>query len=113
MGSYMRRVYSAYKIALAALITFAVQGIPSAAATTYYVAINTSPRINHPAGPFSLGLTMTDGSGLSDGNNTVTIGNVSFSGGGALGNPSQFGGVTGDLTSSVIMADSGTLHFFS
>jgi hypothetical protein len=56
---------------------------------------------------------MTDGSGLSDGNNTVTIGNFSFSSGGALGNPTQFGGVTGDLVSTVVMTDSGTLNFFS
>jgi hypothetical protein len=39
----------------------------------------------------------TDGSGVADGNNTVTMSNVDFGGGRASGSPTLFGGANGTL----------------
>ncbi len=100
-------------ILLASLAAIALPTTLTAATASYEVTINTSPLISHPAGPFYLFFSMIDSSGLSDGNNTVTISNLNFSDGSALGNPSLFGGVTGDLGSMVSMTDTGTLNFFS
>jgi len=77
------------------------------------VSIDTSFLVGHPAGPFSLFFALTDGSGLSDGTNTITISNINFFNGSPLGNPTAFGGVTGDLASTVVVTDTGTLNFFS
>jgi len=84
-----------------------------AAALTFDVNVNTSALVGHPAAPFYLLFATTDGSGLSDGNNTVTVSNFNFSGGSAFGNPSLFGGVTGDLGTTISITDTGNLNFFS
>ena len=84
-----------------------------AATSTYNVSVNTSALIGHPAGPFYLCFALTDGSGLSEGNNTVTVGNFNFSSGSATGNPASLGGVSGDLGSTVSLVDTSALNFFS
>ncbi len=85
----------------------------AAASSTYNVTINTSSLVGHQAGPFTLLFAMTDGSGLSDGNNTAAVSSANFSDGNALGDPTAFGGVSGDLGSVVVMTDTQTLGFFS
>src|SRR5437660_2365416 len=107
----MRNYQIARAMVLASLASIFLPA--SAAAVTYNVNVNTSALIGHPAGPFYLLFATTDGSGLSDGNNTATISNINFSGGSALGNPSLFGGVTGDLGTTVSITDTGNLNFFS
>ena len=79
----------------------------------YNVTLNTSPLVGHPAGPFYVELTFTDGSGVADANNTVTISNVNFGGGSALGGPLLFGGASGSLETGVTITDSSVLSLFS
>lgn len=59
---------------------------------------------------------LTDGSGLGDANNTVTISNLTLGGGtpGAIDLINTFGGVTGDLGSgNVTLTDSSFLNVFA
>lgn len=74
----------------------------------YDVSIDTSTLIGNAAGPFSLEFQFTDGSGLGDGNNTVTLAGFNFGAGGgpvgviALG----LGSVSGNLNSGATLTDS-------
>ena len=66
------------------------------------------------AGPFSLGFQFTDGSGISDANNSVTITNLTFLGGGGLvGVPTTAGGVTGSLAGTLTLTDSSFFNEFT
>jgi hypothetical protein len=58
-------------------------------------------------------LEFVDGSGIGDANNTVTVGNVNFGGGSALGGPIVFGGATGSLETEVTITDSSFVSIFS
>jgi len=64
------------------------QGIP------FTVTIDTSPLIGQASGPFSLDLQFTDGSGLGDANNTVTLSGFNFNGGAWAGAATIQGGAT-------------------
>ncbi len=85
----------------------------AAATTTYEVTLNTAPLVGHPAGPFSILFALTDGSGLADTNNTVSVTNVDFGGGNGLGGATLFGGANGTLESGLTMADASPLNLFS
>src|SRR5271169_1785517 len=74
--------------------------------------LNTAALVGSPAGPFSLALVFTDGSGLGDANNTATLSNFSFGGGSAGSVITTLGGVSGDLGSSVSMLDSSFFNLF-
>jgi hypothetical protein len=76
------------------------------------VTINTSPLIGHSAGPFALELQFNDGNGTGDANNTAVLSTLMFGGGSVSGTPSVFGGVTGDLGSSITMTDSSFFNQF-
>jgi hypothetical protein len=77
------------------------------------VTLGTAPLIGDVAGPFSLYFQFTDGSGTGDGNNTVTLSDIQFgTGGGPSGAPSTFGGVSGDLSSQVVLTDSSFFNYF-
>src|ERR1035437_1455650 len=66
------------------LILCAVFGLCQiATANTYNVTLDTAPLVGHPAGPFVVFLEFTDGSGIGDANNTVTLSGLDFSGGSA------------------------------
>jgi len=67
------------------------------------------------SGPFELAFVFTDGSGAGDANNTVTLSNFLFGGGsaGAVDTSLSTGGVSGDLTSVVSLADSAFLNIFA
>src|SRR2546425_6927155 len=80
-------------------------------AVIYNVQLDTASLVGHPAGPFSLELGFTDGSGVNDANNTVTISNINFGGGSALGSPVAFGGANGSLETVVTITDSSSLSF--
>jgi hypothetical protein len=77
------------------------------------VTLDTAPLIGHPAGPFSLLFIFIDGSGAGDANNTATVGNVTFGGGSALGNPVTFGGGSGSLETAVSITDSSFINVFN
>jgi len=79
----------------------------------YNVTLNTAPLVGHPAGPFYVEWTFTDGSGVGDANNTVTMSNINFGGGSALGDPLVFGGASGSLETGVAITDSSVLSLFS
>ncbi len=84
-----------------------------AGSITVSISMDTSPLIGHPAGPFSLGFQLTDGSGLGDANNTANLSNFQFgAGGGTSGSPTLLGGASGDLSSGVTLTDSGFLNWF-
>jgi hypothetical protein len=83
------------------------------AGSIYNVSIDTAPLIGHTAGPFTLDLQFTDGSGSGDANNTVTLSNFLFGAGNPVGTPeAPLGGVSGDLGSMVTMTDSSFFNEF-
>lgn len=79
---------------------------------TLSVSLNTSPLMNSSAAPFSIDFQFNDGSGTGDANNTVTVSNLSISGGAAFGLPILSGGASGALNSQVALIDSGFLNEF-
>jgi len=79
----------------------------------YTVTVNTASLVGHPAGPFSILLAVTDGSGLGDASNTISVTNVDFGGGNGLGNIALFGGASGSLETGVTMTDISPVNFFS
>lgn len=78
------------------------------------VTLNTATLAMAPgssSGPFSLAFQLTDGSGTGDANNTVTLSDFNFGGGGLLaGTTLSDGGVTGDPANALTLTDS---TFFS
>jgi len=85
----------------------------TATAQSFEVTLDTAPLVGHPAGPFSILFAFTDGNGVGDANNTVTISNVQFGGGSALGSPIVLGGASGSLETGVTITDSSFLSFSS
>jgi len=85
----------------------------NAFATTYNVSLDTTSLVGHPAGPFYLYLVLTDGNGVGDGNNTITMSSISFGGGSPLGSPVLFGGAAGSLEAGLSIVDNSFLSLFS
>src|SRR5882724_5965142 len=67
------------------------------------ITLNTSGLIAKSSGPFYLDFQLNDGSGTGDGSNTVTLSHFNFVGGGEIGSPTAFGGVTGNLGSTITL----------
>jgi len=78
----------------------------------YNVTIDTSPLIAHPAGPFALDLQLNDGSGTGNGNNTAILRSFNFASGDPSGTPTTVGQSSGNLSSSVTMADGSFFNEF-
>ncbi len=106
------------------LISFAAQlvvlvgcmlsiAVVSSAQGTYNISLDTASLIGHPAGPFVLAFQLTDGSGLGDGNNTVTATGFEFDSGGASGSPTVLGNATGSISSGITLRDSTFLSTFT
>jgi len=97
-----------YSISAIFAVTVVAQG-----QVTYVVTMNTAPLISHPAAPFSLLFQLADGSGTGDRNNGAVISNFQFgTGGSAIGAPQLFGGASGNLSSTIILVDSGFPNLF-
>ena len=79
----------------------------------YNVSVDTSSLIGNPAGPFQLDFQFTDGSGIGDANNIVTLSNFDFGSGSASGAPTLTGGGTGDLSTAVTLRDSEFFNEFA
>ncbi len=92
--------------ALACISAFLSAPASHASLVFYHFDVNTAALIGNPAGPFSLDFQLNDGSGLGDGNNTATIGNFTFGGGGILGPAYGTGGAAGDLAAGITLTDS-------
>jgi hypothetical protein len=101
-----------FKTAFCVSVFFTICQIASGDAI-YKVTLDTVPLVGHPAGPFYVELAFTDGSGIGDANNMVTLGNVNFGGGSAFGGPVVFGGATGSLETGVTITDSSFISVFS
>jgi hypothetical protein len=99
------------KLLLAILVVFLFLA-NIASADIIVVSLATSPLQGDVAGPFSLIFQLTDGNGIGDGNNTVTLFNFQFGSGGPSGAPSTFGGVTGNVNSTVTLVDTSFLNYF-
>ncbi len=69
----------------------------SASPIALHIYVNTAALIGDPTGPFSVDFQLTDGSGSLAVPNTATLSNFTFGGGGVVGLPNLFGGVSGDL----------------
>src|SRR5947209_1787321 len=76
------------------------------------LSLDTSMLVAHPAGLFFAAFVFLDGNGFGDGNNTVTIANVSYGGGIGLGSPLLAGSVTGSLETGIVMTDSSFFNLF-
>jgi hypothetical protein len=94
---------------LLAIISF-FPASASANVVSWNVALNTNPLIGNAAGPFSLEFQFTDGSGLSDGNNTATVSGLQVGSGALGGVTSTFGSTSGTLPGSLTLTDT---SFFS
>jgi hypothetical protein len=92
---------------------FAAAASGWAAAIDVSVTLGTGALIGHPAGPFSLDFQLSDGSGTNDGNNTATLSQFGFGGGGPSGTPTLVGGAAGDLSSIVTITDNSFLNEFT
>lgn len=76
------------------------------AGQAFRVHMETAPLAGHVAGPFTLSLQLTDGSGLGDANKTIIVSNFTFSpGGGPIGAPSLTGAASGDMSTQVTLRD--------
>jgi hypothetical protein len=83
-------------------------GLPrtSYAIAIFDVTVNTSTL----AGPSTLLFQLTDGDGVGDANNTVTVENLMFGGGSLFGSPELFGGASVNGLGQITLIDS---EFFS
>jgi len=98
------------KTVLILCVVFGMRQITGA--DIYNVTLDTSPLVGHPAGPFEVLLAFTDGSGIGDANNTVTLSGLDFGGGSALGSPIVFGGASGSLETGISITDTSVISFF-
>jgi hypothetical protein len=98
-------------IALAALLFTCGAPISSATGISLNVSINTSGLPTTPGS--EIVFILTDGSGLGDANNTATLTNFAL-GTGSVGtvDPSNSGGISGDMSSTVSLTDSSLLNWF-
>lgn len=117
-----RNAYMTRRLALKAVTLLVAFGCglvtvrATAATNTFSISLDTSALldssalVNRPLGPFSLAFCLSDGSGLGDANNTVTLSAFDFGGGSPTGSPNQFGGASGSLFSNVKLTDSLVLN---
>src|SRR5215471_8433421 len=91
----------------------AARPMKATTASSYAVTVNTAGLVGHPAGPFSVLLALTDGSGLADANNSITVTNADFGGGNGLGSSVLFGGANGALETGLTITDTSPLNLFS
>jgi hypothetical protein len=98
---------SSSRALLGALVCAAVWFVSplAQAQAVFEVQVNTSSLIGHAASPFYLDFQLNDGSGLGNGNNTVTLSMFNFHGGAAVGSAMVIGGGSGDLLSTISLTD--------
>lgn len=101
----IRKLLAACSFSIALAWTGAVH-----ANVIYTVNLDTSA-INGVTGVYAVAFSFTDGSGVVDNNNTVTLDNFNFGvGGGAAGSPVPSGGGSGSIGTSVVLSDSSFLN---
>lgn len=110
----MRRLSWTLFLVLALMVALAQQR-PAHAGSVFFtgsVSLDTSAL----SGPFELAYLLTDGSGIGDANNLVELNNFAFGTGGSAGSVDTVlstGGVSGDLTTVVALADTAFFDVFA
>ena len=110
----MRRVSWAMFLILALMLAIAQQR-PAHAGIVFFtgsVSLDTSALSE----PYELAFVLTDGSGVGDANNLVELDNFAFGTGGSAGSVDtalSTGGVSGDLTNGVVLADTAFFNVFA
>ena len=99
-----------------AIVTFGL-AVPAPALATSILLVSVDVgSLSVPPGsgsaPFSLFFQLTDGRGIGDGNNTITLSNFSVAGGSFTPGVFTFGGAAGDLTTSVTLTDTSFFNSF-
>ena len=78
-----------------------------AALITANVSVTTAPLGGHPAGPFSLAFSLTDGAGIGNDTNLAFVTLIDFGlGGSSTGSPVIVGDVLGDVSTGLLFTDS-------
>lgn len=98
---------------LTMLLAAALLSGTASGAGVYNVSVDTTFLIGNLSGPFTMAFQLTDGSGVGDGNNTVTIDNFDFGSGGPDGSPNYVGGASGDTATSIILTDTEFFNEFT
>jgi hypothetical protein len=103
------------RLAIAVMVAswvLAMAVAPVRADSLFNVSVSTTSLMSNSSGPFQIDFQLIDGSGTGDANNTATVTGFNFGGGALLGAPTNIGGVTGDLSSTVTLVDSGFFNNF-
>jgi hypothetical protein len=97
------------------LFTIAAALILSTAASqavTYRVTLDTLALVGNSNAPFSLDFQLNDSDGFSLNNNSALLSNFYFGTGSPVGSGTFFGGASGDLSTSVTLADTQSFNEF-
>ena len=103
--SFRRPILNASSLLARAVLGMLVLCASAHATSQFRVTVNTSLLSGIPGlAPYALDFQFNNGSILN--NNTVSVNNFQYNGGGAVGAPTLFGGVTGNIGSSVLFNNS-------
>ena len=102
--SFRRPFLNALPLLARVVLGMLVLSASAHATALFRVTVNTSSLIGSSSAPFALDFQFNNGSILN--NNTVTVDNFQYNGGAAVGAPTLFGGVTGNIGSSVFFNNS-------
>jgi hypothetical protein len=102
--SFRRPILNLSSVLVRAMLGMLVLCGSAHATSQFRVTVNTSSLIGSLSAPFALDFQFNNGSILN--NNTVTVDNFLYNGGSAVGVPTPFGGVTGNIGSSILFNNS-------
>ena len=105
----MRKTFAAI---ICAGLLLTISSTVTASPISFHFDVNTAPLIGSSGGPFSIDFQLIDGSGTPAVSNSAALTHFAFGGGSAVGSASVSGGAAGDLSSTVLLTDSGFLNEF-
>src|SRR5262249_36495481 len=105
----MRRVSRVMFVVLVLMLALAQQRPAHGGVINGSVSLDTSGL----SGTFAIGFLLTDGSGLGDANNTVTLDSFAFGGGSAGAVLATTAGASGDFATGVTIVDSEFFNLFA
>ena len=89
----------------AAMLLLSAAAVHGATSTAYTVSVDTTLVANHPAGPFSVFVVLTDGAGVGNASTKVRITELDLGGGNGVEDVWTLGGVGGSLATGVTLTD--------
>lgn len=107
-GMFLSQIKTARSALVHAALGLMLLCASTSQAAFFHVDVNTASLIGSSSAPFSLDFQFNDGGVL--GNNTATVSNFSYGGGGATGVPTLFDGAAGSIGSSITFDNSGTFQ---